>query len=352
MRVLLFSRYTRLGASSRLRSYQYIPYLEKLDIQVDIEPLFTTTYLENLYSKQKRNTGIVLRSYLDRACKLMLSGRYDLLWIEYELFPWLPAFAEILLSLRKIPYVVDYDDAIFHRYDAHHNSLVRKMLGRKIDRVMSHAALVIAGNDYLARRAVLAGARQVALIPTVVDLEKYTVKKADMPGRFVIGWIGSPSTSEFLKVILPVLTEVCKQRDLAVQIVGDAPEFLHNLPVQFLSWEEDAEVNSIQQFDVGIMPLPDTHWAKGKCGYKLIQYMACGLPVIASPVGANTAIVRHEENGFLADTHAEWIRYILRLRDDRSARNRLGMNGRRTVEQKYSLQVTAPRVADLLMNRI
>jgi glycosyltransferase involved in cell wall biosynthesis len=350
MRILLLSRYTRLGASSRLRSYQYLPYLRTFGIEVDVAPLFDEDYLKQLYQQKTKNRKQVFYAYIQRIRILIQSGKYDLLWIEYELFPWLPSFAEKFLSLSGIPYIVDYDDAVFHRYDIHAIRLIRVLLGRKIDRIMRGAALVLAGNSYLLERAEKAGADRVEYLPTVVDLTRYSVRKKHRSQSFNIGWIGSPSTSGYLQDLQPVLSELCEDQNTHVTLVGAAMGSIQGLRIRSFEWSEATEVKDIQQFDVGIMPLPDTLWAKGKCGYKLIQYMACGVPVVASCIGANREIVDNGKNGFLPTNLQEWKDSLIRLRDDAGLRHRFGSNGRRTVEEKYCLQVTGPRLAALIQN--
>lgn len=352
MRILLLSRYTRLGASSRLRSYQYLPYLRSLGIEVDVAPLFDEEYLKQLYQQKTKNRKQVFHAYIQRIRILIQSKKYDLLWIEYELFPWLPSFAEKLLSLWGIPYIVDYDDAVFHRYDIHTMRLIRVLLGQKIDHIMGGAALVLAGNSYLLERAEKAGANRVEYLPTVVDLERYSVQGKERSQSFNIGWIGSPSTSGYLQVLQPVLSELCEDRNTYVTLVGAAKNSLQGLRIRSLQWSEATEVSDIQQFDVGIMPLPDTPWAKGKCGYKLIQYMACGIPVVASSIGANREIVDNGKNGLLSTNLPEWRDNLFRLRADADLRHQLGGKGRRTVEEKYCLQVTGPRLAKLIQNLI
>ena len=170
MNCLLLSRYGRLGASSRMRFYQFLPFLESQQIHVDTAALLDDSYVRNLNSGKSAAWTSILGSYVRRVRSLASSSRFDLVWVEAEVFPWLPDWAELWLSRRHIPYVVDYDDAAFHRYDLHRAVLVRWVLGRKIDRIMKQAALVIAGNSYLANRARQAGAARIEILPTVVDV--------------------------------------------------------------------------------------------------------------------------------------------------------------------------------------
>ncbi|MDY6943881.1 MAG: glycosyltransferase, partial [Pseudomonadota bacterium] len=298
MNVLLMSRYGRLGASSRMRSLQYVPYLEANDVYVDWRPLLDDDYVRDLYAGRPTNWRRVAKAYVTRAFQLLFSRRYDVIWIEKELFPMLPATFERYLGQFGTPYVVDYDDAIFHNYDRHRRPWVRRVLGHKIDQVMARAACVLAGNQYLADRAVAAGADRVEILPTVIDLERYTVVPPDSPG-FTIGWIGSPGTAPYLSLVADALRPICELPDTRLLLVG-AGEAGPDLPAERRPWSEEREAADISEFDVGIMPLPDEPFERGKCGYKLIQYMASGKPVIASPVGVNREIVSDGVDGYLA----------------------------------------------------
>jgi glycosyltransferase involved in cell wall biosynthesis len=348
MRCLLLSRYGLLGASSRVRSYQYLDFLRTQGIDVIVASLLSDDYLRRLYAGQPRPWRAIWKSYLHRLHSLLYSRHYHLLWIEYELFPWLPAWIERLLSYASIPYVVDYDDAVFHRYDLHPSRIIRALLSRKIDRVMSLATLVIVGNDYLAERARLAGARRVENLPTVVDLTRYPLKVEQRNSTFSIGWIGSPTTAPYLRLVQPALAEIGRRRRVRLVLVGSPYAELNGVPIEVRHWSTDSEAKAIQDFDVGIMPLPDNAWARGKCGYKLIQYMASARPPIASPVGINRLLIAHGTNGFLATSETDWVDSLTFLCDHPEERHRMGQVGRRMVEERYCLEVTGPRLAALL----
>ncbi|HIO50410.1 TPA: glycosyltransferase [Candidatus Poribacteria bacterium] len=347
MRVLLLSRYGRLGASSRVRSFQYLPFLELKGWQVDVRPLFSDNYVRSLYNGKSRGLE-VLAGYCRRLKDLVHAGQYDLIWIEKEAFPFMPALAEWLLAKVGVPYVVDYDDALFHRYDSHRRWLIRSILGRKIGSVMRYAALVIAGNEYLAEYARAVGAKCVEIVPTVVDLTRYEIVHSDSNHPLVVGWIGSPSTSHYLAVIAPVIESLSKEFDVRFVAVGASEESVCDLPMEAKPWSEETEIQSIRGFDIGIMPLVDDPWERGKCGYKLIQYMACGVPVVASPVGVNKDIVEPGGNGYLAQDLHDWAQALRRLMSDKELRQRLGDNGRQQVEARYSLQVQAHRLEKLM----
>ncbi len=351
MKVLALTRYQQLGASSRMRFYQYLPALAVAGIQVQVVPLFSDDYVRGI-QQGRRNPVDVVTAYVQRIRASRVDGQHDLLWIEKEIFPWLPALTEGFVLSRQPRYVLDYDDAVFHYYDQHRSAVVRGALGGKHRELMRGAALVVAGNDYLASYARDAGAARVEIVPTAVDLLRYSLAGvrptpvlADIP---CVGWIGQRATADFLRPLAQLFEQLHKQGKGRFTAIGiDAQQL--GLPMASVPWGEDTEVASLQALDVGIMPLRDEPFERGKCGYKLIQYMACGLPVVASPVGVNCQIVEHGVNGFLAETPAQWAEALQTLLADPALRQRMGQAGRQKVDQQYSLQVTGPKLASLLM---
>ena len=349
MNILLLSRYDYLGASSRYRFYQFLPFLDKEGLSYKVSFLLRDDYLENLYqSNRLKYLPSAVLSYVKRFVILLSSREFDLIWLEKELFPWLPGFLELTLLRLGPPYVVDYDDAIFHNYDQHRSSLIRKIFDNKIKKVMRGAAAVVAGNRYIADYAREAGAKQVEIIPTVLDPGKYEQAHQKRNGRFNIGWIGSPSTSRHLSVAHSALKELCRNGAVRVMIIGAQPTDLSDLPGSAIPWSDETETEDLRSFHVGVMPLPDTEWERGKCGFKLIQYMACGLPVVASPVGVNREIVDHGVNGFLANSAEEWIEYLEALKENPELCRKMGTAGRKKVESEFSLHKMAPRLVDLM----
>lgn len=352
IKVRLFSRYSRRGPSSRLRSLQYLPLLQDYGIDVEVHALFPDAYLEALYGDNPGTARYRAWWYGSRRImQLLRSDEHDLAWIEGELFPYLPNWIESALARSARPYVVDYDDALFHKYDLSPNPLVRRLLGSKIDKVMRGAACVIAGNRYLAARALQVGAPRVEIIPTVVDDQRYTVVSHDDDRQPVIGWIGSPNTEHYMLDNREVLEKVCARHDARLLLVGareEATNQFDSVVPEVAAWSEDSEADMIARMSIGIMPLYDGPWERGKCGYKIIQYMACGLPVVASAVGANVDIVRQGENGFLADGDAAWQDGLEQLIMSTPLRMRMGRAGRALVETEFSLEAQAPRLADVL----
>jgi glycosyltransferase involved in cell wall biosynthesis len=213
---------------------------------------------------------------------------------------------------------------------------------------MREAALVVAGNQYIATRARKAGAKSVKILPTVVDLDRYPLVPATNTEPFTIGWIGSPTTAYNLQMVRPALEAFCDSRSARVVGVGSSSLDLGRVPLEVKPWVESTEVEEIRRFNVGIMPLINSPFERGKNGFKLIQYMACAKPVIGSPVGVNRDIIIDGENGFCATTSDEWIHALERLWSDGKLRNRLGKAGRLRVEERYSLRVAAPQLVSIL----
>lgn len=348
MHILVLTRYGRLGASSRLRFLQLLPELEGEGMHFTVQALIDDDMLMTKYCSGSYRLDHLIRAYAARLQQLLGRHRFDLLWIEKEALPWLPAWLERLL-LRGVPYVLDFDDAIFHNYDLHSNRWVRRWWGRRIDRLMAGAKLVVAGNQYLAQRARDARAARVEVVPTVVDLEHYALGQG-ATAKYVrpkVVWIGSPATVPYLADLSAPLQVLAGQVAFTLRVIGGELE-IPGVDVECLRWSEEGEEVQISECDVGIMPLSDTPWSRGKCGYKLLQYMACGLPVVASPIGANLEIVSHSETGYFAATEQEWVDRLGQLLADPLSRRRMGEAGRHRLETAYCLQAAAPVYGALL----
>lgn len=336
-----------------MRFYQYLPWLDRDNISVEMQPLLSDEMLQARYASGRYGLQPLLQAYLRRVAILFSRRKFDLLWIEKEALQWWPLWIERLL-LSGIPYVLDYDDAVFHQYDLHPSYWIRKFYGQRLDGLMAGAGLVVAGNGYLEKRARLAGARQVEIIPTVIDLERYApiVSNDFLPygpnSLPLIVWIGSPSTLAYLKGISGALRSLAERVPFALRIVGAGPTEFPGVNTELFDWSEESEADLIRSAQIGVMPLDDTPWAKGKCGYKLIQYMACGLPVVASPVGVNCDIVSPGKTGFLASTADEWVSALETLLKDSALCQKMGHAGREQVKAHYCIQQTGPKLASLL----
>ncbi len=344
-RILFLPRYPSSGPSSRLRMGQFVPSFEAAGAQVTVAPFFDEAYLAAYFGSARKPLKQAAAAHLRRAIRLF-SSKPDIAWVEKELFPFLPGGFERALAWRGIDYVVDYDDAIFHNYDRHRHRLVRTLLGRKLDPLLKKSAAVTAGNDYLADYARRHGASDVVRIPTVVDPTRYPVTPPPNGPTLRIGWIGTPSNSRYLAPVIEAMRRLTPRIPMILVTIGAAE--IADCPVQqeTHAWSEDSEAALLTTIDIGVMPLPDNPFERGKCGYKLIQYMAAARPVIASPVGVNAHIV-DASVGLLADGVDQWQAAIAQLADDPGRRIAMGQAGRRLVETQYSIGAVAPRLIDV-----
>jgi glycosyltransferase involved in cell wall biosynthesis len=347
MKMLALTKYGREAASTRQRLIQFAPLLAANGIDISYAPLFDDAYVASLARGARTPILQVAGAYMSRLAVLGKARRFDVIWVHYEVLPWLPAIFERLVGLANRPVIVDFDDAIFHMYDAHRFSLVRHLLGRKLEPLMRTATAITAGNAYLAEYARRFN-DQVAVIPTVVDTDTYlpAVRTEGVPP--VVGWIGSPSTWRYAEEALPALLPVIAAHDARFVAVGAGPKANRWSQVESVEWAEESEIAAVQAMDIGIMPLPDEKWARGKCGYKLIQYMGCGLPTIASPVGVNADIVADGVTGFLAIEPAAWADRLDTLLTNPALRARMGAAGRARVVERYSLASQGPRLLEIV----
>jgi len=225
--------------------------------------------------------------------------------------------------------------------------VLRPLLGKKFDSVIAGAAEVTAGNNVLADYARLHNPR-TRYLPTVVDTDRYVPQPAKRGGHvFTVGWIGSPSTAAYLSELASPLSAIGKEGPVRFIVIGGKAPYIPNVTVVEIDWEENTELDLINSFDVGVMPLPDDDWARGKCAFKLIQYLACAVPVIASPVGANVEVMSGV-CGLKASTSQEWIEALRLLRDQSNRRNQMGEAGRERVVSNYSLHQNLPVLASAI----
>lgn len=349
LRVLALGKYGELAASSRQRMVQYRAPLAGQGITLTFEPLLPDEYVRAIAGERSANWWMLAQGYARRIMRMFSLRNFDVAWVQCDLLPYAPGFVEAALLTNAIPIVYDCDDAIFHNYDRHKSAFVRRLLGHKMLPLLRRAKAATCGNDYL-KAYVEKYCAHSTIVPTVVDTETYQPRAeiVAVAGPATIGWIGSPSTWAYVAPLVPLLRNTVASGQAAFRAVGVGAQSKTIKEFEFIDWALDTEVDEIRRMDIGIMPLTDDPWSRGKCGYKLIQYMACGLPVVASPVGVNTKIVRHGESGFLASTEDEWRRALVQLIADPQLRARMGAAGRALVAKEYSLRAQVPRVAETL----
>jgi glycosyltransferase involved in cell wall biosynthesis len=334
----------------RYRLEQWEPLLRERGVEItwapfEDEELHSVVYKPGQMGKKLQ---LVSRNLARRLSTIGKARRYDLVYILREAALLGPAFFERLLYQQRIPFVFDFDDAIFVSYRSPSNGYLSYLkFASKTKTICRLASHVMVGNPYLAEYA-----RQVndnvTVIPTTIDTEKYRVPppKSDS-GPITIGWTGSYSTVQHLDTLRGALKKLAETEKFRLRVIGTPKYELSPIDVEAMQWRAATELDDLCAIDVGVMPLPVDNWSKGKCGLKALQFMALGIPTICSPVGVNTDIIQDNENGFLAGTEAEWVDKLTRLLRSAELRRRLGDAGRATVEQKYSAAITAPRVYEI-----
>lgn len=349
-KISFYCKYERLGASSRIRMLQFLPKLTKL-YKIQVNSLLSDKYITNLYAKLPQNKLGILLSYCKRIAQL-ITDRSDVLIIEKELFPYLPYWFEKIFLNKKI-YIIDIDDAVFHHYDLNVSPLRKFLLGNKFKCLFKNSFAVLAGSPYLQEVAERSGARNVIYFPTVIDGERYfkAITNSPITDQVVIGWIGSGSTDKYLELIRLPLAKAAKITPcrLVFKVIGSTKQLqIDGVEVVNVAWTEDSEVAAIRSIDIGIMPLEDTLWERGKCAYKLIQYLACGKPVIASAIGANCSVVDHGLNGFLCSSESDWCDALFKLINNRELCHQFGEHGVNKVKQHYTVDANIKILQKLL----
>jgi glycosyltransferase involved in cell wall biosynthesis len=280
---------------------------------------------------------------------LLRVGDFDVIFIQREAMPLGPAWFERLVSVNKLPIIFDFDDAIYlpNVSDANRWILWLKRPS-KTAAIIRLSSQVIVGNEVLRRYAVQFN-ENVTVIPTPIDTDFYTVRseveRSHKP--ITIGWVGSNSTVQYLHQLDSVFKELASRYTFQVRVIGGQYD-LAGVDVSCQPWSLENELTDLHSFDVGVMPMPDNDWTRGKCGFKALQYMGVGVPAVVSPVGVNRQIINHGENGFLASTEDEWMTCLTRLVEDPSLRCHLGKAGRKTVEDRYSVKLNAPKLLEII----
>jgi len=316
-----------------------------------LKPLIPDEILTKKYQTGKYKITTMAYLFQKRISLLLKKDKYDLIWIQKELLPWMPKQIEMFLLRGNTPIVIDFDDAEFIKYNKISNKLLKMFMHRKIENITQRASNVIVGNSFL-KESLKDYNSNISVIPTVIDLAKYPehVYDSGIDDKVIIGWIGSPSTQEYLYLIENVLELLSVGKKIEVHLIGANNVQLKNVNFKEIPWAEDTYIESLKHIDIGIMPLADTLWEQGKCGFKLLQYMGMYKPVVASPIGANEDIVKHGVNGFLATTEEEWLESLMKLIEQPLLRREMGIKGRASVEKKYSLPVASRQLLDIINN--
>lgn len=333
--------------AQRFRIEQWAPKLRALGVQIEFEPFMSPELQAILYQPGKygAKAGLIFEALIRRAKSLRHVKEFDLVYVLRETALLGPALFERWMRIGRVPYVFDFDDAIFlpNASEANQSFRFLKFPG-KTATACRLAAHVMAGNDYLANYAWQFN-HHVTVVPTTIDTEKYRpLEPARESLKPLIVWTGSPTTAPYLESLAGALVRLRERHDFTLRVIGAPRASLPGIDVELLPWQAGTEALDLQGAWAGLMPAPDDNWARGKCGCKALQYMAVGVPTVCSPVGMNAQLVRNGENGLLASSEDEWVENLALLISSAELRRRLGQAGRRTVETWYSAEVQAPRV--------
>lgn len=342
--------------SQRFRFEQYLKFLEKEGISYHFSPLLSESDDSYFYSKGKIGAKllILLKSFLKRMSDILLSSGYEIIFIQREAFVTGTVFFEKTWRLLGKKIIYDFDDSIWLLDVSEANKKFSWMKNPgKTANIISLSTIIFAGNEYLADYARRFN-NNVELIPTTIDTDLYKASSRLREGVICIGWSGSITTIKHYDHAVPVLKRVRKKYGDKVKfkVIGDKNYTNNDLSIVGIAWSKENEVEELNTFDIGIMPLPDDEWSKGKCGLKGLQYMSIEIPTIMSPVGVNTEIIQDGVNGFLARTEDEWVEKISRLIESPELRKKLGQAGRKTVLEKYSVNANKEKYLSLFQKMI
>ena len=353
MKVIFFEPYPTEGPSSRYRVEQYVPYLRANGVTCIVRPFISSAFYRILYKR-----GMRLRKFLyfcagmvRRKIDFFSALSCDIVFIHLEAFPLGPPVTEWLLARLGKKIIYDLDDAIYLRTTSQTNNFLKRLkCPWKIQKIIGLSRHVITCNEHLEEYS-LEYNRNVTVIHTSVDTDRFKPAVKGPSEVITIGWIGSHSTAKYLESLKSVFERLAdKKYRFRIKITG-ASRRVFDIPgaeIIYKDWKLDGEIEEFQSLDIGVYPLPDDEWTAGKTGFKTIQYMSVGIPCVASDAGPNRVIIEEGINGFLAKDDDEWVSKLSKLIEDRGLRERIGAAGRKTILEKYSLKVNAPKILRII----
>jgi len=358
MKVLGLASYPVEAAATRYRLQQFVAPLAERDISLTIHPFLDGRQFAQLYRRDAlpRTAIGLLVSALMRLTDLVRASRADVILVQREAMIFGPPFIEWLSArvLRR-PMVLDLDDATYVSYTSPTYGRMGQALKwfSKTDDLIRWARIVTCGNRAIAEYVESKGAI-ARIVPTVVDTEIFQPAAGAVTRTPVLGWIGTHSTFPYLESIFPVISELAKTHQFRLKVVGAGQEkvIVPGVEVENLPWSLEREVADFQSIDIGLYPIDAAlysgKWAAGKSGFKAIQYMAVGVPYVATPVGGSAEIGEVNQTHFFASSEKEWQAALATLLADSKLRRRMGAEARRHALEKYGLSAQADKLAAAL----
>lgn len=341
--ILFLCPYPQGGApSQRFRFEQYLDILPQKGFSYEIHGFMDESTNRLLYKPGHLLPKIlgVLNGFARRIALIPRLRQADFVFIHREATPIGPPWLEwVIASLLRKKIIYDFDDAIWLQDTSGINNFMSRLKWQqKVIAICRWSYCISAGNAYLADFGRKYNSR-VVINPTTLDTAHvHTGLKNQQEGTLTIGWTGSHSTMKYLYPLENVLRNLAQKYTFRMLVISNQPPEMQLDNLHYIPWTQPREVEDLREMHIGIMPLPDDPWARGKCGFKALQYLSLGIPALVSPVGVNTEIVAHGDNGFHCTTEEDWHRYLAILLEDATMRIRLGQAGRKTVEEHYSVK--------------
>ncbi|HEY4798469.1 MAG TPA: glycosyltransferase family 4 protein [Bacteroidia bacterium] len=354
MHKILFIGAHRLNRSpsQRFRFEKYFSFLNENGFECTLSALLDKQDDEVFYSEGNipGKFFVILKSFFKRISDLNTISQYDIIFIQREAFMTGSAFFEKAFRKKKAKIIFDFDDAIWLPNISESNKKFEWLKNpSKTAEIIALADVVIAGNSYLADYAKKYN-KNVHIIPTTINTDYHKRKYINQSDSVCIGWTGSHTTIQHFEYAVTAMKKLKEKygNKIYFKVIGDEKYINTDLKIQGLKWDLQTEINDLSEIDIGIMPLPDDEWAKGKCGLKGLQYMALEIPCIMSPVGVNSEIIEDGKNGFLAKDETEWVEKLSRLIENPELRKQIGLAARRTVVEKYSVNSQKVKYLNLM----
>lgn len=354
MKILFIVPYPTEGPSNRYRVEQYLPYLERRGIRYSLRPFISSNFFKILYRKgyRAKKSFYLLSASIKRSLDIIKAAEYDLVFIHIESFPLGPAILEYIYSKLNKPIIYDFEDAVYLPNFRNTNKFINYLrCPLKFYQIVNLSSHIIVCNKYV-KNFVHSYNHNVTVIPTSIDTEKFKLKDFSSPNKKpIIGWIGSHTTSCHLKPLAKVFAALAKRYDFSLRIIGAGENFsISGVNVISEEWTLKKDVENFQKLDIGIYPLLDDERSRAKTPFKTIQYMSVGVPPVVSKVGGNMEIVQDGVNGFLVSNEEGWFKKLSILIKNPNLRRKLALRGRKTVEEKYSVKVNAPKFLEILQS--
>jgi glycosyltransferase involved in cell wall biosynthesis len=353
LRVLALATYPERAAATRQRVLQFVPLLHEQGIDMDVRPFLSNRVFAGFYDRKRVmiTAGGILAGVARRVRDVARFGAYDVAFVQREAALVGPPLVE-WLAHRRMPIVLDLDDSTYlERESAVFGSLATSAKWRgKTDQLIRWSEHVICGNPTIAAY-VERFATPTTILPTIVDVERFTPRAQRGEGALTIGWIGTHSTFAYLRELLvPVFQRLARTHRFRLRIVGSGETALpiEGVDVELLPWSEERELDDLRSFDVAVYPIVADAWAEGKSGFKAVQYQACGVPYVASPVGVVAEMGIAGQTHLEARSEDEWVAALTRLIEDGAFREEMGRQGRAYAEAHYSTRRTAELLGNVL----